>query len=509
MNTTDNTIRVLLVDDEPEFVETIAAVLEREDSRFDVRTATDAEAGLEVLETGQIDCVVSDYGMTGMDGIEFLGAVREVHGELPFVLLTGEGDEMVASEAISAGVTDYVPKGRREGQYSLLASRLADAVEKRRARRSLQRRKRELERLNDRFQSFVRHSPDVITIVEPDGRIRYNSPAIEPVLGYDQDELVGDVAYEYVHPEDREDVRAKFEGLAESEGTSRVRYEYRFRHADGSWVWIGSVASDRAGADGKGFLINSRDISDRKARERELEAKTERLDEFASIVSHDLQTPITVADARLDLAMDECDSEHLPAIGDALERMDDIVDATLTLAREGQVVDETEPVELAAAAERWADPIESDVTLRIEVDRLTIEADRERLRRAIENLFSNAAEHGSTGTRSEADDVVEHGSTGSRPQADDAVDRCGEGVTVVVGELNDDDGFYVADDGPGIPEDVGDEIFEAGQSLSPDGTGFGLAIVEEIVEAHGWEVDVTESEFGGARFEISGVDMAV
>jgi PAS domain S-box-containing protein len=508
MNATDNTIRVLLVDDEPEFLETIASVLEREDSRFDVRTATDADSGLEALETGRIDCVVSDYGMAGMDGIEFLGAVREAHGDLPFVLLTGEGDETVASEAISAGVTDYVRKGRREGQYSLLASRLADAVEKRRARRSLQRRKQELERLNDRFQSFVRHSPDVITIIEPDGRIRYNSPAVEQVLGYDQDELVGDVAYEYVHPEDREDVRSKFETLVESEGTNRVRYEHRFRHADGSWLWIGSVASDRAGADGEGFLINSRDISDRKARERELEAKTERLDEFASIVSHDLQTPITVADARLDLAMAECDSDHLPAIGDALERMEDIVDATLTLAREGQVVDETEPVELAAAAERWADPIESDVTLRIEPDRLTIEADRERLRRVIENLFSNAAEHGSTGNRSEADDVVEHGSTGSRPQADDAVDHCGEGVTVVVGKLNDDDGFYVADDGPGIPEDVGDEIFEAGQSLSPDGTGFGLAIVEEIVEAHGWTVDVTESEFGGARFEISGVEFA-
>ncbi|CCQ37280.1 receiver/sensor box histidine kinase [Natronomonas moolapensis 8.8.11] len=494
MNAADNAIRVLLVDDEPEFVETIATVLEREDSRFDVRTATDAEAGLEILEADRIDCVVSDYGMVGMDGIEFLGEVRETHEELPFVLLTGEGDEMVASEAISAGVTDYVPKGRREGQYSLLASRLANAVEKRRARRSLQRRKRELERLNDRFQSFVKHSPDVITIIEPDGRIRYNSPAIGPVLGYDQDELVGEIAYEYVHPEDRADVRSNFEALVESGETSRVRYEYRFRHADDSWVWIGSVASDRAGGGGEGFLINSRDISDRKARERELEAKTERLDEFASIVSHDLQTPITVADAQLDLAMDECDSEHLPAIGDALERMEDIVDATLTLAREGQVVDETEPVELAAAAERWADPLESDATLRIEADRLTVEADRERLRRVVENLFANA---------------VEHGSTDDRPATGGAADHGGGDVTVVVGELDDDDGFYIADDGPGIPGYAGEEIFEPGQSLSPDGTGFGLAIVEEIVAAHGWSVEATESEFGGARFETSGVDMAM
>ena len=493
MNATDNTIRVLLVDDEPEFVETIATLLEREESRFDVRTATDAEAGLEILETGLIDCIVSDYSMPGMDGIEFLDRVREEHGEFPFVLLTGEGDEIVASDAISAGVTDYVPKGRRDGQYSLLASRVADAVEKRRARRALRRRKRELERLNDRFESFVRHSPDIITVVEADGRFRYNSPALEHVLGYEQGELVGEIAYKYVHPEDREDTRSNFEALTEAGETDRVGYEYRFRHADDSWVWIESIASGQAWADGQGFLINSRDISERKARERELKSKTERLDKFASIVSHDLQTPITVADARLNLAMDECDSEHLPAIGNALERMENIVDATLTLAREGQVVDETESIELAAAAERWAEPVESDMTLRIEADSLTVAADRERLRRVMENLFSNA---------------VEHGSASNRPEADEAVDHCGDDVTVIIGELEDDNGFYVADDGPGIPDDVGDEILEPGHSLSPDGTGFGLAIVKEIIEAHGWEIDVTESAFGGARFELSGVDMA-
>ena len=479
MNDTEATIRVLLVDDDEAFAETVAAMLEREDSRFEIRKATGADEGLEAIETERIDCVVSDYGMPGTDGLEFLGTIRERHGGLPFVLLTGEGDEGVASDAISAGVTDYFQKGGGAEQYSLLATRLASAVEKRRARRSLRRRKQELETLNDRFQSFVRHSPDIVTILNAEGTIRYNSPAVEHVLGYGQDDLVGDRLREYVHPEDREAVEACFRTLAGTDGETRESVECRIEDADGEWLWLESIASSRPSESGGGFLMNSRDISERKARERELEAKTERLDEFASIVSHDLQTPITVADACLDLAMDECDSEHLPEIEDALDRMDDIIDATLTLAREGQVVDETEPVELAAAAERWADPLsEEGLTLRVEPDSLRIDADRDRLRRVMENLLSNAVDHG------------------------------GEDVTVVIDRLEEADGFYVADDGPGIPEDMTEDIFEPGQSLSPDGTGFGLAIVEEIVDAHGWEIEATESDSGGARFEISGVECA-
>ena len=477
MNVTEAAIRVLVVDDDPEFADTIAAMLEREDDRFDARKATNAADGLEALQNGRFDCVVSDYGMPGTDGLEFLETIREEHGEVPFVLLTGEGDEAVASDAISAGVTDYIRKRRGSDHYSLLTSRLVDAVEKRRARLSLRRRKQELEQLNDRFQSFVRHSPDIITILEADGTIQYNSPAIEHVLGYEQDALVGEPASELVHPEDRDRITAGFRALVDTDTEARESFECRVRRADGSWTWIESVASNRAETGTDGFLMNSRDISDRKERERQLEAKTERLDEFASIVSHDLQTPITVADARLEMAQEECDSDHLQPIGDALERMDDIIDATLTLAREGQVVDETEPVDLADAVERWWGSIEADdVTLSIEPEQLGIEADRQRLRRVIENLLCNAVDHG------------------------------GEGVTVVLGDLGDD-GFYIADDGEGIPEDMHEDVFEPGRSMSPDGTGFGLAIVKEIVEAHGWEIDLAESEAGGARFEITGVEM--
>ena len=158
-----------------------------------------------------------------------------------------------------------------------------------------------------------------------------------------------------------------------------------------------------------------------------------------------------------------------------------------------------------------------------------IEADPDRLQRLLGNLFRNAVEHGSTSPPSQAqedavehgstssrsqarEDAVEHGSTSNRPKADDAVesgsmssqaepdDAADPSVTVQVERLADG-GFAVADDGPGIPADDRDRVFESGYTTG-DGTGLGLAIVKTIAEAHGWTVSVAESDAGGARFVV-------
>ena len=142
--------------------------------------------------------------------------------------------------------------------------------------------------------------------------------------------------------------------------------------------------------------------------------------------------------------------------------------------------------------------------------------------RSLGNLFRNCVEHGSTSSRTASDDSVEHGSTGNRPRADDSAERSsagdrtefdntvkhdGDDVTVTVGPTDDGEGFYLEDDGTGIDPEARDRIFESGYS-GGSGTGLGLAIVERIADAHGWEVTATDSETGGARFVVSGVDPA-
>ena len=219
-----------------------------------------------------------------------------------------------------------------------------------------------------------------------------------------------------------------------------------------------------------------------RRREEEVARERDRLEEFASLVSHDLRSPLNVAAGNLEIVSDRLadesvDVEELGAVERSLDRMDALIEDLLALARQGSGIDETEPVPLAdLAAECWETVDTESATLAVETDAV-VEADRSRLRQALENLFGNAVEH------------------------------VGETVTVTVGALPDGDGFYVEDDGPGIDPADREEVFEAGVTTDPDGTGFGLKIVAEVADAHGWTVELVDGEGGGARFEFRGVDV--
>ncbi|ESS03338.1 MAG: PAS sensor histidine kinase [uncultured archaeon A07HR67] len=218
----------------------------------------------------------------------------------------------------------------------------------------------------------------------------------------------------------------------------------------------------------------TRDINEQKQRERELESQNKRLEEFASVVSHDLQNPLNIAQGRLELAQATCESQHLDDVADALDRSQTLIDDLLTLARGSDTDVDTEPVSVRALAEKcWQTASTDDATLVVETEK-SILADRTHLRQLLDNLFHNAVEHG------------------------------GKNITVTVGSQCDT--FYVADNGTGISDDNREDIFDAGYSTSEHGTGFGLRIVKQVVDVHDWKIQVTDSVDGGARFEITGVD---
>ena len=238
----------------------------------------------------------------------------------------------------------------------------------------------------------------------------------------------------------------------------------------------------------------------------QLRAQNERLDEFASIVGHDLRNPLNTLSISLELAERTGDEEHFERATRSVDRMEGLIDDLLALARQGESAGEPEPVSLAAVTDDARDTVEmGDATVTVTED-LTVRADRSRLRQLLENLLRNAVEHGSTSPGSQApEDAVEHGSPNSRGEIPEHPIQYGGTVTITVGAI-DDRGFYVADDGPGIPDDERGQIFETGYSTAGSGAGIGLAIVKRIVDAHDWEITVTDSEAGGARFEITAVE---
>jgi len=767
-----NVIRILHVDDDAQFADLTATVLEDEDDRFVVETVMSASEGIDSLRNRPPDCIVSDYDMPGQNGLEFLQTVRDEWPEMPFILFTGEGSEEIAGRAISAGVTDYLQKKSDSEQYVLLANRIVNAVEKQQTSKALaetqkryqslraelielsikllesehqdidnrieqalerigtlvsadrtyifqidrtegalsythewcadgitpqidslqnipvetfpwwmeqlenfetitipnvsalpeeasaekevlqeqnisslivapmiserelvgfvgfdwtdpqdvweqefvdilhiagrlitsalrqESRQQEIEQHKERFHALVEESNDIISVVDTDGRIQYQSPSVGRILGYDPGGTIGDIAWEGIHPDDRDAFQNWFEE-DNAVGGEDNPVEYRARHADGSWRWMearrntqldnpaveGHVINTRditerkerekrlaryktyveetsdtiavVDSDGtvkfhnatvrgesefspfssegetgfdyvhpedreqimdlfmtvleegtgevtaelrvestddkwrwieargvnklddpdiEGIIVTSHDITERKERERDLQRQNEQLNEFASVISHDLRNPLNVAAARTELAAQECESDHLADVTKALSRMEALIEDLLTLARQGETVGEREQIALTDVVSAcWHNIETGDATITTD-GQAALAADRSRLAQALENLFRNAIKHG------------------------------GESVTVTVGVLDSKRGFYVADDGPGIPEADREDVFDSGHTTSKDGTGVGLAIVERICEAHGWDITATESKIGGARFEITSVE---
>ena len=128
----------------------------------------------------------------------------------------------------------------------------------------------ELEQVRETFERYVENASDIITVVDETGVIKYNSQAVDDILGYDPESLVGACVFDYLHPDDRDELMAEFLELVDDPAAKTERVEYRFEHADGSWVWLESIGSNQMDSAVDGYVINSREITDRKEWEREL-----------------------------------------------------------------------------------------------------------------------------------------------------------------------------------------------------------------------------------------------
>jgi len=331
--------------------------------------------------------------------------------------------------------------------------------------------RRERARERERLETMVEAMGDGVYVLGPEARVQeVNGPLLE-MLGYAREDIVGTPATTYFDEDGVERFEKEIRRLVSDPSGGVSTVEATLQHADGDETPV-DVSLTVLKHDGEfdGTVGVVRDVTERRERERELERQNERLEDFAGIVSHDLRNPLNVATGRLDLAREECESEHLEAVDRSLDRMADLIEELLALARERDDVTDPDSVSLSEAVEAARQTVDTaDATLEAAVSG-RVEADESRLKQLLENLIRNAVDHG------------------------------GADVTIRIGDLPN--GFYVADDGPGIPASDRDQVFESGYSTDPEGTGFGLSIVGDVADAHGWDVSVTASDDGGARFEV-------
>jgi PAS domain S-box-containing protein len=403
----------------------------------------------EILETGSH---VTEAEITTADG-------RQVPHEFRGVRMTNDDGEPTGIIGIARDITE-----RRERE------------------RRLEQQTEELEQLATKYESQYRtlfEEAPVMTILT---RSEDGQPIIEDcnsqfvqTLGYDADTIIGSGLAEFYTPESAE--RMQSQGYSQALSGQFTREKRELLTSGGVVIEALLRAVPRRTADGKviGTVAMYIDISERESVKR----ANERLEEFTSVVSHDLRNPLNVAQARATMLQDRCDDasqEHLNKTVTALERMESIIEDTLALARQGDTVAEMTPIRITSLVEQCWEGVETaGATLEI-ADEFTVCGDRDRLRHIFENLFRNAVEHG------------------------------GDDVTVRVGRVSEDR-FYVEDNGPGIPAGDCETVFEAGHTSATGGTGFGLTIVKRIAEAHGWQVSVTHGRDGGARFEFDTVEV--
>ena len=315
-------------------------------------------------------------------------------------------------------------------------------------------------------QFIVEEIPTGFVVRDSDGRIVDLNPTARSVLGRNR-RIVGKRLAAVV--DEDSPLGRLLDGNGELVDTDA---EIWVDDADGTRLCfeVRVTAVERGDSEAVGDVIMLHEVTERKENKQKLRQQNERLDQFASIVSHDLRNPLNVAKGHVELAQAGYD-ESLETAEQALDRMETLIEDTLTIARQSQTVEETTTVDVGALArEAWTNVDTAEATLVVDTD-ATVRADEGRLQRLFENLYRNSVEHG---------------------RAD---------LTVRVGSLGD--GFYVEDTGPGIPAAKREAVFEHGYTTDENGTGFGLSIVESAVDAHGWSITVTDGTDGGARFEIT------
>lgn len=265
MTSTQAPIRVLHVDDDPSFTDLTVEFLKRENDRFIIETANSADEGLQRITDRPPDCIVSDYDMPGMNGIEFLEAIRDDHPEVPFILFTGKGSEEVASDVLSTGATDYIQKQSGAERYELLANRIENAVEQYRSEQRLRETREEYAAVFENAQNGL-----LLIQVDDDGfRYQRCNPRAVELIGRDEGDIIGNTPQEALGSENGTKVVGAYRKCIEQRAP--VAYTVTLDLPVGEVIQQCEVSPVASDGDIEQLVVEFRDVTEQRQHQRELE----------------------------------------------------------------------------------------------------------------------------------------------------------------------------------------------------------------------------------------------
>ncbi|SIR72274.1 PAS/PAC sensor signal transduction histidine kinase [Haladaptatus litoreus] len=386
---------------------------------------------------------------------------------LPYLLVTSTSSP-ARTPKVWQGVDEVITTPIEK---AVLRARINGLLERRRLSVEIEREKKQSEK---RFQTLFQTAPDPVFVLNADGRIQAVNDAFCKVSGLDRSTVLGEHV-EDIHAFPNDSLERLTADIHEPEEDDQLPpYSVTYMAPDGETRYAEiNTARMQFNTENPEIIGIFRDMTEHKHRKQELKHQNERLDEFASMLAHELRNPLGIAQGYLQLAEFEDADDAFDEVREAHNRMERMINEMLDLARRSEAIDDKERTGFHDIIESaWSRIAPPEATLVLENVDIEISADVDRLSQVFENLFRNAVEHG------------------------------GENVTVRVERLPD--GVCVEDDGPGIPSEYHDTVFESGYTTN-NGTGLGLSIAQQIVEAHGWDIAVMEGTRGGARFEITGI----
>ena len=456
-------LSILVVDDSEFFANLVAETL-NEEHGMATTAITDPREAVSIAAEGTVDCIVSDYQMPELTGLELYDTIADTT-DIPFILVTSEGDETVASRAIRKGVDEYILKQdiNEADALKLLANRIDNVVDR--------------HRTQQKYERLVANAPDEISQVRLDGTILAANETMARAFNTTTDELVGQELSSILPEDVAENRRTQGQRAITAGSVVTFQDNIGLRH------FHNIVVPLETGSEEDSVQIVTREITLQKHNEEELRRKKEELTFINRIVSHDIKNDVNVISGWAGVLTDHTD----PAAIEMVERIKNTSDHIAELAQIAKdFVDSIEgTTDINLEAIDLGDTVDTEVSkLRSKHDTVSIAVDdidavvraNELLSSVIANLLTNAIRHNDTGNT----------------KIEITADRTATAIVV-----------RIADNGPGVPDSEKEAVFEKGRKgADSPGSGIGLYLVSKLVDQYNGRIWVEDTEPTGAVFAV-------